>query len=143
MIPMELREIQIQIGNDPFESPVVVLCEREGTRTLPIFIGHREAWALDSAVHGEISIRPMTHDLLINAIEDLGASLEEIQVDALRDNTFFGKLVLRTASGSEVRVDSRPSDALVLAMKKGVPVYVDDSVLSEVNPPSPDEEPEI
>ena len=134
MIPMELREIQLV--DDPRQSQVVILGEREGDRAFPIFIGLAEAAAMDSAVRSYVSPRPFTHDLILNVIQDLRVSLEEVQVDDLRDNTFYGKLVLKTANGEKVLVDARPSDALVLAMKTKAPIYVADHVLDVVCSPS-------
>jgi len=142
MIPMELQEIQIV--DDAMQSQVVVLGEQNGSRTFQIYIGLVEAAAMDAAVKGVVHPRPMTHDLIMNVIKELGATLVEVQVDDLRDSgdghgTFFGKLVLETANGERVLVDSRPSDALVLAMKADVPVFVADHVLSEVCGESPSE----
>ena len=130
MIPMELREIQLV--DDPRQSQVVILGEREGDRAFPIFIGLVEADAMDRAVRSYVSSRPFTHDLILTVIQELRVSLEEIQVDDLRDNTFYGKLVLKTTNGEKVLVDARPSDALVLAMKTKAPIYVAEHVLDIV-----------
>lgn len=129
-VEMELREIQIV--DDPHRHQVVVLVEKNGRRAFPIFIGLVEASAMDMAVHGTQAPRPMTHDLIYNVLDSLGSELLEIRVDELRNETFFGKLVVRKENGEVVLVDTRPSDAMVLAVKRRLPIFVDDGVLSEV-----------
>lgn len=129
-VEMELSEIQIV--DDAARHQVVVLAEKEGKRAFPIYIGLFEASAMDLAVHGRVAPRPMTHDLIFNVIEGLDAELLEVRVDELRDETFFGKLRVRTKTGEEVLIDTRPSDAMILAAKRQLPIFVDDSVLAEV-----------
>jgi hypothetical protein len=130
LVEMELREIQIV--DDPARHQVVVLGEKNGSRAFPIYIGLFEASAMDLAVHGQKAPRPMTHDLILNVLESVGAQLLEIRVDELRNETFFGKLVVQKEDGEVVLVDSRPSDALILAAKGNLPVFVEDSVLEKV-----------
>lgn len=129
-VEMELREIQIV--DDPARHQVVILVEKGGRRAFPIFIGLVEASAMDLAVHGQKAQRPMTHDLVYNVIDGLSAELLEVRVDELREETFFGKLVVRKENGEVVLIDTRPSDAMVLAAKRRLPIFVDDGVLSEV-----------
>lgn len=139
LVPMELREVQIKtdaLGG----SQVVVLGEREGEREFPIFIGSNEALALDLALHKYQNPRPMTHDLVLNVIEGMGGSLERIVVDDLRQSTYFGKLVVRLASGETEWIDTRPSDAIVLATKRRVPIYVNEPVLDAATSASEDDE---
>ncbi len=126
MIEMEVREIQL---SEQLSQQIVVLEEKDGERRFPIFIGPVEAMALDAAVHGRRNPRPLTHDLIFNVIEGLGAELEAVCISELRDTVFYGKLILRLADEQQVQIDSRPSDAMVLAMKKRVPVYVASEVL--------------
>jgi len=130
LVEMELREIQIV--DDPTRHQVVVLAEKNGHRAFPIYIGLFEASAMDLAVHGQKAPRPMTHDLIYNLLEGLNAQLVEVRVDELRNETFFGKLVVQRADGDMVLIDSRPSDALILAAKSGLPVFVEEQVLDEV-----------
>ncbi len=132
LVEMELREIQIK--EDAIQTQVIVLGEKGGARQFPIFIGYVEAIALDSAIHGFQNARPMTHDLILNVIEGTGCELQRVVVDDLRSDTFFGKLVVRTSSGTEEWIDSRPSDAIVLASKRRVPIFVADHVLESVSP---------
>ncbi len=130
LIEMELREIQIK--EDAIQTQVIVLAEKGGEREFPIFIGWVEATALDSALHGYQNARPMTHDLVLNVIDGIGCELRHVVVDDLRQETFFGKLAVQTPMGAVELIDSRPSDALVLATKRRVPIYVAEHVLDMV-----------
>ncbi|KPL09409.1 hypothetical protein AMJ85_06675 [candidate division BRC1 bacterium SM23_51] len=140
LIEMELREIQIV--DDPTRHQVVVLAEKGGQRAFPIYIGLFEASAMDLAVHGQKAPRPMTHDLIYNVLDGVGARLVEVRVDELRSETFFGKLVLEKEDGEAVLIDSRPSDALILAAKNRLPVFVEEAVLDEVCRHHPDQDAE-
>lgn len=130
LIEMELAEVQLK--DDLNGAQVIVLKEKNGQRQFPIFIGYVEAQALDLALHGWKNTRPMTHDLIYNILDGVGAELRRVIIDDLRDNTFFGKLVVRTPLGTEEMVDSRPSDAIVLAAKRGLRIFVAEHVLEEV-----------
>ena len=130
LVEMELREIQMK--DDAIGSQIIVLGEKNGEREFPIFIGYAEALALDLALHGYKNIRPMTHDLIFNIVDGLGAEMSHVIVDDLRQDTFFGKLVLRTAQGTQTVIDSRPSDAIVLATKRQLPIFVAEHVLDQV-----------
>ena len=126
LVEMELREIQIsELG----AHQVILLAEKSGERSFPIYIGQFEALAMDLAVCGRQNPRPLTHDLICNIIDDLGYRFKRVVVDALRDDTFFGKLVLTDSEGREIWIDSRPSDAIVLAAKRNLPIFVANDVL--------------
>ncbi|MBX3730678.1 MAG: bifunctional nuclease family protein [Candidatus Sumerlaeia bacterium] len=129
MIEMELREIQMS-----HVSPVniVVLEEKDGDRSFPIYIGQNEAKAADDAVFDRPVTRPMTHDLILNVLEGLGATLEGVLVDSLEADCFHGKLLVRTREGKHIKIDSRPSDAIVLAMKVRAAIYVAEEVVDKV-----------
>ena len=127
-VRMDLAQIVICETRD---HQLIVLRERNGSRTLPIVIGLSEALAIDRRVKGMRLERPMTHDLLANVIEKLSAELERIVVNDLREHTFFAKLIMRTG-GELVEVDSRPSDAIALGVATDVPIYVEDEVLNSV-----------
>jgi len=134
-VQMELREMQLV--EDPLSTQVIVLGEVNGERAFPIFIGQYEAVQLDMALHKQPYPRPLTHDLVLNTIESMGGKLNRVIVDDLRPTgpsggTFFGKLAVTLANGEEVLVDTRPSDAIVLATKAGVPIFVEDGVLAQV-----------
>ncbi len=109
---------------------VVMLKEKSSSRYLPIWIGHFEADAI--AVHMQnVSVsRPLTHDLLKSIIGALGARVEAVIINELTDQTFYAKLVL-DANGRHVEVDSRPSDAIALAVRAKVPIYVEEAVLEQ------------
>ena len=131
MVEMELREIQI---NE--ESPghqIIIIGEKYGNRSFPIYIGSHEAIAMDLAVRKIAPPRPLTHDLIVNILTGLGLKLERVLIDDLRLDTFHGKLVILDSNGEEIFIDSRPSDAIVLASRMGCPIYVADRVLDEVS----------
>ncbi|MCL5271640.1 MAG: bifunctional nuclease family protein [bacterium] len=130
LVEMELREIQMK--DDTLTYQIIVLGEKDGSREFPILIGYAEAIALDLTLHGKEAPRPMTHDLVLNVIKGLGGELRRVVVDNLKDNIFFGKLVVRTAQGGETWIDTRPSDAIVIATKRRVPIFVAEQVLQDV-----------
>lgn len=128
MIEMELVEIQI---TDELGPQIIILKEKDGDRHFPIFIGNYEVAILDQTVRGMEAARPLTHDLILNVVDGLGGTLTGVVVDELRRDTFHGKLLVRNGDGEVVRIDTRPSDAMVLAMKTRVPIYVEDEVLAQ------------
>jgi bifunctional DNase/RNase len=116
----------------------VVLKETGSRRYLPIWIGPFEADAITIELQGVEIARPLTHDLLKNAIEKLGAEIEQVAITELHDDTFFATISLRVGS-RRMDLDSRPSDAIALAVRAQVPVYVDDGVLGQAGiSPEPD-----
>jgi len=120
----------------------VLLREVDGQhRTLPIFIGGPEATAIAFALEGVETPRPMTHDLLKDVLEALGANLEQVLVTELREATFYAELHVRTPNGTRV-VSSRPSDAIALAARTGTAIFCSESVLDEAAYPPDDEAPE-
>lgn len=106
----------------------ILLKEINGNRRLPIIIGQAEAQAIALEIEGFKPLRPLTHDLMKQVIDNLGATVLEIIVDELRDNTFYAKIILEV-SGFTNEIDSRPSDAIALAVRTQSPIYVADSVL--------------
>ncbi len=130
-IEMELAEIQMSEGINQHQ--VIVLLEKGGKRTFPIFIGFFEASAMELSVKGYQTPRPMTHDLVYNILDACGLQLVRVLVDELCDDTFHGKLVIQDGVGEEILIDSRPSDAIVLATKRRIPIFVDEEVLNEVS----------
>lgn len=109
-------------------APIVILKAEGGTRLLPIWIGLFEANAIALEMEKISTQRPMTHDLLKNLVELLGATVERAVVDNLRENTFFATVYLRS-NGLELRLDARPSDAIALALRASAPIYVTHDVL--------------
>ena len=128
VIQMELNKIIIS-ENSPQQ--VIVLKELAGARAFPIVIGLPEAIAIDRNFKSQKTPRPMTHDLVENVIRGLDARLERIVVTDLKDRTFFAKLILRR-NGKSVEVDSRPSDAIAVAVLMKVPIYVEERVLDDL-----------
>ena len=133
---MELSRIIISETND---EQVIVLKEVGGERAFPIVIGIWEAVAIDRNIKGKKTPRPMTHDLIENVIAGLDCSLDRVIVTDLKERTFYARLVLRR-NGKMVEVDSRPSDAIALAVQMKAPIYVEEKVLEDVIP-NPNGEP--
>ncbi len=106
----------------------ILLKEYEGNRRLPIIIGAFEAQAIALEIEGIKPPRPLTHDLLKQLTDNLGASVIEVIVDELRENTFYAKVILE-ASGLVQEIDARPSDAIALAVRAESPIYVANSVM--------------
>ena len=109
-------------------TPIILLHDEAGQRVLPIWVGLFEANAIALQVENVAPPRPMTHDLLRNAIEHLGATVRKIVVCDLRESTFYALIHLDTASGP-VAIDARPSDAIALALRTKAPILVEDAVL--------------
>lgn len=126
---------------------VVILKELDEERYLPIWIGPFEADAIAIGLQGIEVARPLTHDLLNSFITAVGAKVSHILVDDLRDDTFYARIVIDN-DGQPVEIDSRPSDAIALAVRAGVPIFVAESVMekasirpeAEEGPSTPDDE---
>jgi bifunctional DNase/RNase len=112
------------------KQPIVLLKTAEGNKFLPIWIGHPEAAAILMKLQGANTPRPMTHDLLTEILGQLNARIVQIAVTELRENTFYALITL-AINGSEVEIDSRPSDAIALAVRAGAPIFAADSVIEE------------
>ncbi len=127
---MELVRIIISEIND---QQVIFLREIEGERAFPILIGLFEATSIDRRVKGEVPHRPLTHDLLKNAIEQLGGVVQDVIINNLQEHTYFASIRVRK-DGELIEIDSRPSDAIALAVhyQPFLPIYVEDTVLEEV-----------
>lgn len=129
MTPVRLSRLVLR---DDSDQQWLFLSERDGERTFPIVIGNPEASEIQRILSNEEHPRPLTHQLAFDAISALGAKLARVEIVDLRENTFFARLVLTTAtSEEEIRVDARPSDALALAMRAGCPIHVAESVLEQ------------
>ncbi len=127
-VHMELKRIII---SEIHEQQVILLKEVEGDRNFSIMIGIFEATSIDRRVKRLPSPRPLTHDLVAGAIDQLGGELRDIFISELRDHTYYAKLRIRQ-NGEMVEVDCRPSDAIALAVTANVPIYVAEDVLDEV-----------
>ncbi len=109
-------------------NPIVVLKDVNGTAILPIWVGIYEASAIASEIEKQASPRPMTHDLIRNLLFGLEAAVKKIVVSDLRDDTFYAVIWLER-EGQMISIDSRPSDALAIALRMDCPIFVDDAVL--------------
>jgi bifunctional DNase/RNase len=112
------------------KQPIVLLKTADGKRFLPIWIGPNEASAIMTKLQGGEPPRPMTHDLLQSIVEELGGAVVRIAVTELRENTFYALITLR-CNGREVEIDSRPSDAIALAVRVDAPIFAADDVINE------------
>ena len=135
MIEMVIDSIRVSLMN---YQRVVILKEKEANRYLPIWIGPAEADAIAVKLQNVELARPLTHDLLHSVITTLGASLNFIVVNELQNDTFYAKLSL-SVDGEQIEVDSRPSDALALAVRAKAPIYTEESVLDKAGIPLEEE----
>ena len=127
MIELELVGVRVEL---PHNQPIVLLKEQQGERYLPIWIGAVEATAIAFALQGVEPPRPLTHDLMRDLLSGLHVAVDRIVVTELRDGTFYAEIHL--SSGEEpIVVSSRPSDAIALAVRVRVPIFADESVLTE------------
>jgi len=127
MIEMTIDSIRVSLMN---YQRVVILKEKMADRYLPIWIGPSEADAIAVKLQGVNVPRPLTHDLLRLVIDTLGAHVNSVIVTDLKNDTFYAKITLEV-DGGQMEVDSRPSDALALAVRVEAPIYVEESVLDK------------
>ncbi len=126
MVEVRLGAVRVDLQS---QTPVLLLTETSGLgRTLPIFVGPPEATAIAFAVQGVVTPRPMTHDLMQNLVDALGAELERVVITELRDNTYYAEHHL-LRRGKHVSVSARPSDAVALAVRTGSPLFVSDDLM--------------
>src|SRR4029077_2311938 len=112
------------------KQPIVLLKTADGNRFLPIWIGHPEAAAILMKLQGASTPRPMTHDLVTDMLEQLDAQVIRITVTELKESTFYASITVQQ-NGSEVEIDSRPSDAIALAVRAEAPIFAADDVIEE------------
>jgi uncharacterized protein len=138
---VEMELVSVEAPERPTRTPVVILREVAGQRrVLPIFIGVPEAQAIALTMQNIETPRPMTHDLMKNLLDEVGAQVERITVTELREGTFFAEIIV-SAQGEVRTVSSRPSDAIALAIRIGSPIFADEDVLEEAGRvEQPDEE---
>jgi hypothetical protein len=129
-VAMELARIIISEIND---QQVIYLKEIDGNRMFPILIGIFEATSIDRRVKGFEAPRPLTHDLLVSAVEGLGGEFQDVVISELREHTYYAKLRVRQ-EGELVEIDARPSDAIAVAVtcEPPLPIYVSEDVLHDV-----------
>ncbi len=112
------------------KQPIVLLKTVDGNKFLPIWIGHPEAASILMKLQGASTPRPMTHDLLCEMLGELEVKCTQVAVTELRENTFFASITL-SAGGREMEIDSRPSDAIALAVRSGAPIFAAEEVIAE------------
>ncbi len=129
VVPLELIGVRVEV---PANTPMLLLREAEGRhRLLPIYIGNPEASAIHYALEGVVPPRPLTHDLMLILLGELGANLTQVVVTEMRDRTYYAELHLTTETGDKV-VSARPSDAIALAIRCGAPMFASDALIDEV-----------
>jgi bifunctional DNase/RNase len=127
VVEMTIESIRVSLMN---YQRVVILKEKESDRYLPIWIGPAEADAIAVRLQEVAVARPLTHDLLRSIIDSLGASVEYVIVSDLSNDTFFARIMLQ-ADGRNLEIDSRPSDAIALAVRAQVPIFAEEAVLEK------------
>ena len=141
LIPLDVVGVRVEL---PSNQPIVLLREKKGSRSLPIWLGAPEAPALAPALEGVHPPRPLTHDLMRSVIDAVGALAVRVVITEMRDSVFYADLAL-DVSGEEIKISSRPSDAIALAVRTGTPVFAISDVLEEagVHFEEDDEEDEV
>ena len=125
LIEMTIKGLMV----DPItNTPIVILKDKQGERVLPIWVGVPEANAIALQIENVATPRPMTHDLLRNIITDLDGQVDRVVVSDLKENTFYAIIHL-TVRGERIAIDSRPSDAIALALRTKSPIMVEESVI--------------
>jgi bifunctional DNase/RNase len=126
-------EIEVKIRGlmmDPSSgTPIIILKDVNSETMLPIWVGAYEANAIALEIEKIAPQRPMTHDLLRNVIQEMGANVERVVVTELRDNTFFAMIIMKDRAGDAVMIDARPSDAIALALRVDCPIFVNEEVI--------------
>jgi bifunctional DNase/RNase len=140
MIRMTLAGVRVEL---PTNQPIVLLKEDEGERYLPIWIGAAEAAAIAFALQGVVTPRPMTHDLMKNLLDEVGAHVQRIEITELREGTYYANINMRM-NGTAYEISARPSDAIALAVRVEAPIFADEEVLTDASILIPsDEEDEV
>ena len=140
MVPLELVGVRVEI---PANTPMLLLREQDDQhRLLPIYIGSPEASAIHYALEGVEPPRPLTHDLMLEALSELGAEVTKVVVTEIRDRTYYSEIHMNS-SGTEKILSARPSDAIALAVRAGAPIFATDELIEEVGqqpPPEPEDD---
>ncbi len=126
---VEMHVFGLAVDEDT-QVPVLILKDKDDQRALPIWIGAMEAMAISMTLHNVNLPRPMTHDLLLKTIEAMGGKVDSVAITELRDGTYYAEINLVTKDGIQ-SVDSRPSDAIALALRADSTIFVNNSVLEQ------------
>ena len=127
MIEMKVMGIALDTRTG---SPIVVLHDLENRKALPIWIGSAEASSIIRKIENLSVSRPMTHDLIINIIEQVGYTLEKIEINDVEKDTYYATMFLSNSEGKTIEIDSRPSDAIAVAIRVDAPIFVTANVIS-------------
>lgn len=130
MVEIEVGVSKVAIDANS-KVPVIILKEKKGNKILPIWIGLFEAQAIALALENVKPPRPLTHDLVKLLIEKLNGKVEKVVISDLRNNTFYAQILIRK-DGEDLQIDSRPSDAIALALRLKVPIFINEVVLDKV-----------
>ena len=125
LIEMRIKSLMIDPIN---EMPIIVLMDDEGKKVLPIWIGFFEANAIALKIENVPTPRPMTHDLIKNALETMGAKVDRVEITKLEDSTYFANILIKY-NGKKIKIDSRPSDAIAIALRTASPIFVEEEVI--------------
>ncbi|GBF22618.1 hypothetical protein tpqmel_0022 [Candidatus Gastranaerophilus sp. (ex Termes propinquus)] len=128
MIEMKVMGIALDTRSG---SPIVVLNDEQNKIALPIWIGSAEASSIIRKIENIKSQRPMTHDLFINLIEKTGYKLLRIEINEVSEQTYYSNLVMENSDGKTIEIDARPSDAIAIAIRGDVPIFVSESVMTD------------
>ncbi|HDI11445.1 MAG TPA: bifunctional nuclease family protein [Candidatus Acetothermia bacterium] len=141
-----MREAEVKaLFIDPVNrTPVVVLKDMHSSKIVPIWIGETEAFSIATELQGQKFARPLSHDLMKSIMEAVGAKLEKVVINDLRDNVYIATVYIKTAAGEIRELDARPSDSIALALRMHSPIYIADHVFdkSAIEPPEDEEEKE-
>lgn len=143
MIPVEVVGVRVEM---PSNQPIVLLKEIDGSRFLPIWVGAVEATAIAFAQQGVLPPRPLTHDLMKDLLEELGATLDAVHLTELRDGVFYADLIVKASNHEQLEqleklvISARPSDAIALALRTKSAILATEELLAEAGIEIPDEE---
>ncbi len=136
MVQVKIEAIRVNlIGSHR----VVILKDVDSERYLPVWIGPAEADAITVQLTDTTPARPLTHDLIVSLLSELGAKVRHVVINDLQQETFYARILLQTRSGAEISIDSRPSDAINVAVRVKCPIYVEDEIM-DANAQVPEEE---
>ena len=128
MIEMKVMGIAIDTATG---SPIIVLNDKENRKALPIWIGSAEASAIIRKIENIKVSRPMTHDLIVDIAEKTGYTIDRVEINDVENETYFSTIFLLSPEGKEVEIDSRPSDAIAVAIRVDAPIFVSAKVLAD------------
>ncbi len=134
---MREAEVRALLMDPTTKSPVVLLKDKNSTKAMPIWIAEPEAISIALELQGQRFPRPLPHDLMKELLVALGATLVQVVITQIKDSVFYAKLVLRDAQGEVKELDSRPSDAIALALRVRAPIFIADEVFEQAAIESP------